>query len=210
MNLRQIKYDADQIIGNFELKRNVMCGTLKNWVDTALQQPETLPKNIEKARLRLDSEGDFWNEEELKMHFLSPLFIEANLDVPEKIKLFYERSLNAKINGETVNVVCDSMLATPYGINIPKTPFFFLQEFKKSKNADDAEGQMLIAMLIAQVLNNNKTIYGAYLQGKLWTFATLNQKQYCVSRIFDATQPDELQQIMALLKHLKTLILNEL
>ena len=102
-------------------------------------------------------------------------------------------------------------MAKPFGIYAPEIPYFFLQEFKKQKQNEDAEGQMLLAMLIAQQENaNDKPVYGCYLQGKFWVFTTLHGKNYCVSRAFDATQTPELHKIIYILKALKQVILTEL
>jgi hypothetical protein len=212
MNLKKIKYDTDIIISTFGLSRNIYCGVLKNWLDSTTQ-PELIqiPEYLHKAHQKLIVEGDFWNEEELKMQFLAHLFSEIDFNEPYKIKIFYERPLSTIVNGEQLSVICDSLLATPTGINIPTIPYFFLQEFKKGKNADDAEGQMLTAMLIAQTLNkNDKTVYGAYLQGKFWVFCTLNAQKYCVSQTFDATDTLQLKKIIAILKRLKILIMEQL
>jgi hypothetical protein len=103
------------------------------------------------------------------------------------------------------------MVATPFGINTPKTPYFFLQEFKKARKPDDPEGQMLLAMIAAQHLNKNgKPIYGCWLQGKYWVFTTLHEKNYCVSKSFDATNVKDLYQIIYILRNLKQIILSEL
>ena len=90
----------------------------------------------------------------------------------------------------------------------PKSPYFFLQEFKKGKkSADDAEGQMLAAMLIAQVQNaDNNPIYGCYLMGKDWYFTTLHEKNYCFSKSYDATQSQQLAEILYILSNLKNVL----
>ena len=64
------------------------------------------------------------------------------------------------------------------GKNSPKSPYFFLQAFKKAKGEkNDPEGQMLQAMLIAQEKNNNqKPVYDGFLIGPNWRFATLHGK----------------------------------
>ena len=68
---------------------------------------------------------------------------------------------------------------------------------------------MLVAMLIAQQKNqDNKTIYGGYLVGTSWKFTTLSQNEYCVSRIFEATNKNDLMQIVFILRKLKEIILN--
>jgi hypothetical protein len=44
-----------------------------------------------------------WNEEELKMHFLSLIFDHADIELPDKIKLFYERPLSATVPNTPLN-----------------------------------------------------------------------------------------------------------
>lgn len=102
-------------------------------------------------------------------------------------------------------------MASPYGIYEPKAPYFFLQEFKKQKQQEDAEGQMLVAMLVAQAINkNNKPVYGCWLQGRYWVFATLHKQDYCISRTYEVTQKDDLYQIITILQNLKNILLASL
>jgi hypothetical protein len=190
------------------------CALLNRWLSVenhALNLSDFERQDLELLRKQLIAEGAGWNEEELKMQFLAFIFRYARFNENEKLKIFYERSMVANINNCYVSVKCDCLIATPKGIYSPKNPYFFLQEFKKQKNNDDAEGQMLAAMLVAQQINDNeKPIYGCFLQGKNWTFTTLHQQNYCISRQYDATQPTELSHILGVLLHLKHIILTEL
>jgi hypothetical protein len=208
-DIQKIKIDTDELIDAFGLQIGVDCAILEKWLSSTFLLSETMTSALEKLRVRIHKEDSAWNEEELKMRFLAFLFDYADLEVPKKIKLFYERPLSAVIDGYTVNVKCDCLLATPKGIGTPRNPYFFLQEFKKrKKNDDDAEGQMLAAMLVAQKINDNQQpIYGAFLQGRIWQFATLHDKNYCVSDIFDAAKTTDLHQIFFALLHLKEIIL---
>lgn len=211
INFKKNKYDADLIIGTFGLKRNQGCTDLQHWLAVNGEIEEQQHEYLEKHRQKLLHEGEYWNEEELKMHFLSHIFFLADIDIPEKLKLFYERTLQETIAQQDIFVKCDCLIATPFGINTPQVPYFFLQEFKRAKKPDDPEGQMLLAMLCAQHKNEDgQPIYGCYLQGKDWKFTTLTAKNYCVSKTFDATEWDELQQIILILRQLKTLILKRL
>ena len=211
VDFKKHKYDTDLIIGTFDLVRNTKCEILQHLLDTPASGEPIDAAYLEKHRLRLDDEGDYWNEEELKMHFLSHIFFLAQLDEPKKVKLFYERPLKEEVEGQDIYVICDCMVASPFGINTPAAPYFFLQEFKKAKKPDDPEGQMLLAMLAAQFRNaNKKPVYGCWLQGRIWVFTTLHDKNYCVSRIYDATIVSDLYQIIYILRHLKQIILREL
>lgn len=209
VNFKAAKYDTDLIIGTYKLEYSVEdCSSLRSLTDVQDSLSLLEKEHLEKYRARLLKEGDYWNEEELKMHFLAHVFDVANIDTPKKIKLFYERILKAEIEGQEIFVKCDCMIATPFGVNTPNAPYFFLQEFKKAKKPDDPEGQMLLAMIAAQYKNaNGKPIFGCWLQGRNWVFSTLTDKNYCVSSQFDATIQEELWQIVSILKNLKAIIL---
>lgn len=208
-NIKQLHYDIDQVLEHFGLTANTECPLIDDWLSLEIPREFVLPDFLEKQRKRLVKEGAVWNEEELKMHFLSFVLTFAEMEVPNKIKLFYERQMTETVQGTPLNVICDAVLATPLGINTPKSPYFFLQEFKKRKKTnDDPEGQMLVAMLIAQEKNKDgKPIYGCWVQGKDWTFTTLHEKNYCFSKTLDAAEIDELQKIIFALRKLKDLVL---
>jgi hypothetical protein len=214
MELEKIPLDLDILINTFQLSVNQHCTPLNELVKTeviAINKNNDIFQLIERQRIRLTEQGSAWNEEELKMRFLSFLFEYIDFDVKGKVRVFFERPLSAIFGNKKINVKCDCFFARPYGINAPQKPYFFLQEFKKQKQEQDAEAQMLAAMLIAQQLNeNDNVVYGAFLQGKYWTFTTLYQKDYCLSRSFDATQDNDFEQIIAILYQLKNIILNKL
>jgi hypothetical protein len=60
-------------------------------------------------------------------------------------------------------------------------------------------------MLAAQAKNNglNIPIYGLYNIGQFWFFIVLQNKEYTVSKAFDATDKDDLKQIINLLQYVK-------
>ena len=151
-----------------------------------------------------------WNEEELKMKFISPVFRVARIYEKDKIDVFFERALRGIVQDIKISLILDCMVATPKNSGRPDAPYFFLQEFKRTKgDSHDPEGQMLAAMILAQELNkDNKPLYGCWIQGKNWNFTVLNGIEYCVSKQFDATNPDSLLQIVFILRKLKDLILN--
>ena len=206
-----LKYDANQIIGVHQLKRGLDSLILNKITHSSGHLTQVEIAFLEDIRLALDLYGNYWDNNALNMNFLAHVIRLAKLSEINKIDIFYERSLSWEYEGKTERVICDCLLAKPFGVYAPQIPYFFLQEFKKQKQNEDAEGQMLLAMLIAQEKNNNgKPIYGCYLQGKFWVFTTLHQKNYCVSRAYDATQIEDLHQIIYILKALKEIILTEL
>ncbi len=203
-------YDGAEVIERFNIEKMSECTTLDTWLDVTGTLTVGQQEILSEAQADMKLVGRDWNEEELKMNFVALVFFVAKLNVPKKIRVFYERRLNAVVDGITISVKVDGMLARPTNANRPQTPYFFLQEFKRSLGDDhDPEGQMLAAMLIAQELNKDgKPLYGCWLQGKNWHFTTLIGRNYCVSEQYDATNMDELKQIIFILRKLKDLILN--
>ena len=185
------------------------CKHLEEW-EKAESEIKPMYKDIlEQARLDLVDYWNSWNEEELKMKFISIVMRTAEIEIPDKARVFYERPLSGQLEGYDFSVICDCMLASPTAGGRPKKPYFFLQEFKKEKaEQTDPEAQMLVAMLLAQEQNQDqKVVYGAWVRGENWHFSTLQGKEYCISRSYVATLPIDLSKIVAMMQYLKTLIL---
>jgi hypothetical protein len=200
---------TDTILVNFNLPRLRDGIAINEWlaVKGILTTAEEL--KLKKLHKKALQSGDGWNEEELKMKFISLLFDLADIEVDDIIVSFFERPLSAVINDFKISVICDCLLASPAGIATPRVPYFFLQEFKKQKgDSNDPEAQMLAAMLVAQHRNaDEKPIYGAWIVGSIWNFTLLQHKEYYVSRKFDAADYEDLLQIVFILRKLKDLIL---
>ena len=98
------------------------------------------------------------------------------------------------------------------GYQKPEHPFFCLHEYKRPRRNgtyNDPVGQLLAEMLTVQHLNQQKgidhPIYGIYVEGKFWNFIVLNGTEYAESESYNANT-DQLYEIFALLKKLKTII----
>jgi hypothetical protein len=205
----KLGYDLSIIAEVFGIVRTTNCEVLQDWISATYTLTKEENNMLDKIYDEIAEDGDYWNEEELKIKAVGLLFFLADITVKNKIKVFYERPLAAVIKGYSVSVVVDCMVATPMIFNSPKLPYFFLQEFKKGKGEKkDPEAQMLSAMLIAQEKNkDDKPIFGGYLVGSNWRYATLVGQNYCLSRQFDATNKSDLLQIVCVLRKLKDLIL---
>ncbi len=83
-----------------------------------------------------------------------------------------------------------------------------LHEYKKEKGTDnDPLGQLIIAMITAQEINQNQfPIYGAYVMGRNWFFLTVKDRKYCISDEYVATRED-IFDIFKILKKLKNIIM---
>ncbi|MDM8558172.1 hypothetical protein [Candidatus Parabeggiatoa sp. HSG14] len=146
-----------------------------------------------------------WNECELKGKFIFPLLLAVNFD-EEQYKSFMERDISVDINNEKLSGTVDFLVAT--GKRYPKHPYFFIHEFKKEhESSGDPLGQLLIAMVVAQKLNNdNQPIYGCYVMDRFWFFVVLEDIEYSTSLAFDATK-NEIKEIFGILKNTKKIIL---
>jgi hypothetical protein len=204
-------YDVEEVMDTFAIETIEDCTLLEEWTNASPSVLSAFEKLlITELPTELRRENRNWNEEELKMFFISPVFRIANLYVEKKFKTFFERALSGVVKDYKISVIVDCMVASPKYSGRPAHPYFFLQEYKRSKgDSHDPEGQMLAAMILAQELNQDgKPLYGCWIQGSIWRFTVLNGTAYCVSDAFDATQKADLLQIVYILRKLKELILN--
>ena len=202
--------DSSNVLTTFALEIVRECQHLTDWQNTTGFLEPYEKQWLAVVREDLVDSWNLWNEEELKMQAVSSIMRAAHLEVQKKIRTFYERPMSGTLLGIALNVNCDCFVATPDEGGKPIMPYFFFQEFKRTKgDKNDPEAQMLVAMLLAQKKNNDqKPIYGAWLQGRIWNFTVLNEKEYCTGRAYDATDENQLFQIVYILQKLKTLILN--
>lgn len=203
------KWETEEVERTFGIKFAKSMPLMNDWLH--FQQPLT-PKEeetAEESRLFLQELADFWNEEDMKMFFISPILKIVNFYQFDKYRVFMEATfeadlLDAQNNPCTLRGRVEMVVAT--GKQRPQTPFFFLNEYKAQKKVvTDPKGQLLIAMLTAQAKNNglNLPIYGLYNIGQNWFFVILVGKEYTVSRQFDATNKDDLKQIINALQYVK-------
>ena len=210
MEKKKLGYDPNDIASAFSLVVNEDFQYLDNWLNANYEFDAFEQRLFEEVYEESKADASYWNEEELKIIMIGTLFRLAKIQMPKIAKVFYERPIAQNVNGYNLAVICDCLVATPLPFNKPAKPYFFLQEFKKKRGEkNDPEGQLLTAMLIAQAQNNDqKPIYGGYLFGTVWNFATLVDNNYCVSREYIATHRDDLLQIIFILRKLKELIIN--
>jgi hypothetical protein len=210
MEKTKLSYDPNDLAVAYNLQVNKSCDHLNSWLSASYTFNDFENAFFDKIYSNAHIDAAYWNEEELKIKMVGLLFSLADIEVAEKAKVFYERPLAEKVGNYNLAVICDCLVAAPLPFNKPQKPYFFLQEFKKKRGEkNDPEGQLLTAMLIAQAQNNDeKPIYGGYLFGSVWSFATLLDNQYCVSREYNATHRNDLLKIVYILRKLKEIIMN--
>ncbi len=205
----KLEHDLVELMTTFSINDTSTCQHLNEWMSAKYELNAFENQILDDLSKDIKISGEYMNEEELKTRMVGLIFYAAKIDMPNKIRVFYERPLSATIENHHLHVITDCMVATPVRSS-PRLPYFFLQEFKKAKGEKrDPEAQMLSAMLIAQKINDDgKPIYGAYMIGTCFHFTTLIGKDYCISEKYDSVYKDHLFQIVFILRKLKELILN--
>lgn len=197
-------FTFEEVYELFGIKKKAELPLLKEWEDVVISNTEQEKYNLTELRLALVESIYNWNEDELKMFFIGPLIHIAKLTT-EDFKPFTQRNLSATINDIDVNGRVDFMIAK--GLRTAKPPYFCIHEYKQEVDREgDPLGQLLIAMLAAQTLNANKfPILGAYIIGRNWFFVVLDDKNYAVSKEYDAADED-IYHIFAILQKSKEII----
>ena len=197
---------------NFGLRPVRSSAILNDWLSSSIELNDMEKRDLLFFQELLIDNSLHWNEQELAVHFIGPLFSLAHFISPDyKFNLFAERSIEATVNnmnGEAIRLFGkpDGILAS--GHREPKTPYFAFQEYKKHKEPNgEPEGQCLAALLVGQEINknNSQTMYGCVVAGQNWYFLTLVDKEYCISPAFSALT-DEVFLIFKTLKSLKEIV----
>jgi hypothetical protein len=152
---------------------------------------------------KLLSENTFYlnhyPEEDLKIKFISPILSRIHFtDFDKEICDFYDRSLSYKTEKFILNGRTDFMVAKGYFY--PEIPYFFIQEFKPSTDANNPQPQLLAELIAAVELNQLTSIKGAFIIGAIWNFVILeklntDKYQYFVSKNYNGADLTDLQEI---------------
>jgi len=195
----------DEVEIEFGIKRMYDYKLLSEWLQADYKPNERQKENLDYLKYIAVRNIETWNEDELKMQFISPLLSLINFTTDD-YKPFSQRGISLKTDKVETSGLVDFVIAT--GKSRPKEPFFFLHEYKQlhPSKKNDPIGQLLIAMVAAQLKNiSNHPVYGIIVEGRAWYFVILHNKEYGVSRIFDACEND-IYQIYAILCKTKNYI----
>lgn len=192
--------EVEQSFGLKRLRTHILLDELSTLV---LPVDEPNRNAIEVLRLRLFDYVDSWNEDEIKFLFISP-FINLVNYMSDNYKIFMQRTMSVQYDNGTKTTIGKVEFMIAKGKQIPQKPFFFLHEYKQENRRDnDPLGQLLIAMVAAQVQNkDNEVLYGCYVSGRNWFFVVMEGKNYVVSNAFNATN-DDIFQLYAILLFFK-------
>lgn len=198
------EWTLDKIDEVFGLKQVFQSDLLDTWLSFSYDISDFEKRYLETLQLHFLYGGDDWNEVELENKFISPMIVFASKP-NERYSYFLERDLTITIGDYALSGRVDGMIAT--GFRNPKKPYFCLNEYKKGTDPNgDPKGQALIAMLVAQQINEHKMpIYGCFVIGRNWYFMILNENAYSISKDFSCVD-DEIFDIFRILKGLNAQI----
>ncbi len=213
-------YYDDEIIGNqyreadlillFNLNRIATYQTplLKEWLEVenpvfdAFEQV-LFDRKLEEAQNQIIG----WSEEDLKMKFITYIIELGHLVNGKNIVTYFDKIISGTVENTKLTVKSDFMIAKGL-LDVFSTPYFHFQEYKPNKNpSGDSMAQLLQAFLIAQTKNPKPLpLYGIEVVGKYWTFTVMENRTYCTSSSYDATNTDDLLQIIAILRKFRHIL----
>ena len=190
----------------FGLKAVKKLPLLTAWTTTDFELSEFDKKCTDRLNDLLQENVPHWNEYDLSLHFIGPMFSLVRFTERYRFNLFAQRTISAEVQGILLNGRTDELVAS--GFREPLVPFFAINEYKKETDPDgDPAGQALAAMLVSQELNLQKGVdlplYGCYIIGRNWFFIVLDGNEYAISKAFDSTEIEDAYQILRILFQLK-------
>ncbi len=204
------QYDEAELIKMFGLKRLKNMDSfplMQEWTQATCTLNDAEKYFYDLITNNLQSKIDGWNEEMLKMNFISPVLILGHLLETDQYKTYYEATIEATVDTYFLKTKADMMIATGI-LERAETPYFYFQEYKKVKEPKgDVTAQLIEAFLISMEKNKNgKPMYGCTVTGRIWEFVIMKNRTYCISQYYDCTKNDDLMQIIAMLRKFKEIL----
>jgi hypothetical protein len=202
---RLLQWTTGEVIDYFGLEYSVDTSAAAYWSAPDTTLSEKHKERLSELRTALSTDVSFWNEEELKIYFIGQVIDLAKYQ-ESGARGFFEREIETEVNNLNIRMNADFLIAR--GIDVPKAPYFCLQEYKKEKkSANDPEAQMLLAMIAAQDLNaSDHPVYGVFVIGSHWRFTKLHGNRYHLSLPFEATSEEGLHEIFRILLVIKEFV----
>ncbi len=197
-------WTAQDIRYTFGIKDLDNSPLLEEWLSKNFKPDIIASTILEECRQLLQDFFRSWNEDELKFQFIARVVALAHLR-GEDYNTFSQRKLAVTVHGVLLQGKPEVMIAK--GQEDPVRPYFFIHEYKPTKQTGDPLGQVLSAMVAAQALNADELpVFGCFVIGHTWQFLVLEGNAYCVSRTFDAIRADDLNSIYSALCQAKVYV----
>lgn len=176
---------------------------LKEWIETNYLLSPEYSFFLNKISQNLNNNALHWNELDLSMHFIGPMFSLVGFTAHKRFNLFAQRTITATVQDTILTGRVDELIAS--GFRTPKIPFFAFNEYKRQTDPDgEPAGQALAAMLAGKALNDtNNCMYGCYIIGQHWYFMLLQDNKYAISTSFNGAELEDATQILRILFQLK-------
>ncbi len=189
----------------FHLEQVLTCSILEQWLNSEVILSDFEREALLTFREQLLLNVHDWNETELAYNFIGPMMALTKY-TSKKFNFFAERPFGGTVDGLEINGRPDGIIAS--GFREPEMPYFCFQEYKRETDPEgDPAGQVLVAMLVAQELNEHRyPVYGCYIKGSFWYFLVLKEREYGISNPYVATS-DDVFDIFRILKRLKQIIM---
>jgi hypothetical protein len=195
----------------FEIKRVLKSDIFTNWFEAGVEISEESELFLENLLNREKEYISIYNEDDLKMRFLSPILINIDFRFDE-FRDFYHEQITYRTDKFILNGKADFVFAN--GFERSEKPYFFIQEFKRAEEFSNPRPQLLAEMVAGLEISEVQTFRGAYIVGSIWNFVILEKigeerYRYFVSENFDSSKIYDLKEIFRNLLFVKNEVLKD-
>ena len=203
-----------ELINKFNLTRIVTYQTplMQEWLDVLPPELNVGEQYIfDKTFSKIVQNITGWNEEDLKMKFISPTLELGNMTDDGGVVGYFDKTISATVDDTRLTVKSDFMMAKGL-LDVFETPYFHFQVYKPYKDRiGDAMGELLAMLPVAQERNKNeKPLYGVEIMGTNWCFVVMKGREYCISKSLIVTKKDDLLKIIAILRKFRHILETQL
>ena len=206
------EWQEGEMIATFNLTKidTSVTPLMEEWLDVENPVFDVVDERIFQKLLSKTNKITTWKEEDYKMKFISQVLELGQVMEGEKFVSFFDKSFSAEVEGYKLSVKADFVIAKGV-LDYLQKPYFHFQEYKPQKNpTGDPMAQILEAFLIAQVENkkedSDNPLYGCEIVGASWRFITMEERTYCVSKLYDCSDNEDLLKIIAILRKFKMIL----
>jgi hypothetical protein len=123
--------------------------SLETWLSADGELDDYDRKILAEVETKLMENADSWNEEELKMQFISIIMFLVRFNDP--IRTYYDREIDADVEGIYIKCKADMLLSKGIG-ELIRTPYFFCMNTKEKSLPPWGERKGGLATLLVKCL----------------------------------------------------------
>ena len=193
----------------FDITQKIDNSIFIDWFNNTIKIDKKTISFLQELILEEKDYISFYDQEDLKMRFLSPILRKVNFKTID-FRDFYDEKLTYKTDDFILNGEVDFTISK--SLRVAEKPYFFIQEFKRVEEYSNPRPQLIAELIAGVELNNEITMKGAYIVGAIWNFVILEKLgkdtyQYFVSENFDSTKINDLKNIYKNLMFVKNEII---